>query len=248
MIVAGVYKVERVVTQGVNTMTVAATHDVYRTPVMLELAWPVHIDSQTIQTFLQQTRVAAQMKCPNAARVIDAGALDDGGFYLASEVVEGDTLTSMLAQRGTLTPNSAAHFIQKVANVLIEAHPLGLVHRTLDLDHIFSTANGVKLTGLTSLIALLDTPYAIDPRNNISALGTMLYTLVTGHPPTAPHTPLAGIPAGLLAIAERCMDPDPTKRYPRAHDVALALAPFTSPAVHREGPRFTPANVVAVDD
>lgn len=247
MIVAGVYKVERVLAQGAHATTVAAIHDVYGTRVLLELAWPAHVDSQTIQVFLQEARVAAQMKSKHVARVLDAGALDDGGFYLASERIHGDTLATMLAQRGTFTANSAAHYVQQCANVLIEAHKLGLAHRTLDLDHVVATANGTKVTGLASLIALLDAPYAIDPRANIHALGTMLYQLLTGHPPGTAQ-PLGGIPPGLLAIAERCIDPEPVKRYPRAHDVALALAPFTSPAVHREGPRFTPANVVAIDD
>lgn len=248
MIVAGVYRVERVLHQGVHAMTVAASHAQYRTPVVLELVWPIHIDSQTIQMFLHESRIAAQLRNKHAARVLDAGALDDGGFYLASERIQGDTLGAMLAQRGTLTANSAAHFIQQAANVLIEAHTIGLVHRTLDLDHVLATANGTKVVGLASMIALLDTPYAVDPRNNISALGAMLFQLLTGQPPGTPHKPLAAIPAGLLAIAERCMDPEPARRYQRAHDVAIALAPFTSPAVHREGPRFTPENLVAIED
>jgi eukaryotic-like serine/threonine-protein kinase len=250
-LVAGVYRLDAIRERGQHHMIVAAHHAELGTRVVLEMVWPSRIDSLTVQRFLRETRAASELRSPHVARVLDAGVLDDGGFYTANEVVDGEPVRAILAQRGSLPVHEVAVFGTQMCDAVSEAHANEIVHRDLEIGNVIVARGGVKLQGIARLTALLRAPNA-DARTDIFALGRILFEMVTGHSPlvagVATLRQRANLPPGFVAILERCLEPDANRRFQRVWDFASALAVFTTQQqVLREAPAFTAASVVAVE-
>ena len=250
MRVAGAYRLDGILLRGERYLIACATHLEMRLRVVLELAWPARIDSTAVQRFLHEARGASELRSPHLARVLDAGALDDGGFYVATEYVEGDDLRTELAHRGSFAPHEAATALIQVCDAVGRLHAADVIHRDLDLSNLRTTRAGIKVVGHTRMTALLRAPNA-DTRSDIFALGRILFELVTGQSPLVagvallrqrPHLPL-----GFVAIVERCLALDASLRYQRASDLAAALGVFAVPQPVREAPPFTAENVVAIE-
>ena len=90
---------------------------------------------------------------------------------------------------------------------------------------------------------------AVDPRTDIWALGCILFELVIGRTPFGANPALAQVlasilrdetprmqvlradlPVGFAEVVERCLEKDPSRRYPSVDALAAALSPFISTA------------------
>lgn len=81
--------------------------------------------------FFLEASMTAKLKHPNTITVHDYGRTDDGIYFIAMELLEGETLQKVIVQHGRM-PWARAIFIgAQVARSLREAHKLGLVHRDL---------------------------------------------------------------------------------------------------------------------
>ncbi|MDQ3340732.1 MAG: protein kinase [Myxococcota bacterium] len=250
VLVAGAYRLDGILLRGERYMIVAATHIEMRMRVVLELAWPPRIESTTVQRFLRDARAASEVRSPHLARVLDAGALDDGGFYVATEYVEGDELRTELAHRGSLAPHEAAIAVIQACDAVGRLHAAHVVHRDVELSNLRVTRGGIKVVGHARLTSLLRAPNA-DARSDIFGLGRILFELVTGQSPLVAGVALlrerTHLPRGFVGIIERCLALDAAYRYQLAGDLAAALGVFTAQQHVREAPRFTTADLVAVE-
>src|SRR6185312_16181676 len=70
------------------------------------------------------------------AQIYDFGETSDGLLYLAMELVEGETLRTLIARGGPLSFARAADITKQVADALAAAHHLGIVHRDLKPDNV----------------------------------------------------------------------------------------------------------------
>jgi serine/threonine protein kinase len=94
--------------------------------------------------FIQEARSASALNHPNIVTVHDFGTAD-GISYIVSELVEGESLRTVL-RRGSLSFRKLLDLAVQIADALAAAHEAGIVHRDLKPENIMITAGGrVKL-------------------------------------------------------------------------------------------------------
>jgi serine/threonine-protein kinase len=214
-ILAGKYRVERVLGQGGMGVVVAATHQTLHQRVAVKLLLPgVLANPDTVERFLREARAAGRLKSEHAAKVVDVGKLDNGSPYMAMEYLEGATLGQVVRLQGPLPSRDAVDFVLQACEAVAEAHAAGIVHRDLKPENLFltrrvdgqplvkvigfaiaksPTADGLSLSRTSTVIGspLYMPPEQLraarhaDARSDIWALGAVLFELVTGRVPFA---------------------------------------------------------------
>jgi serine/threonine protein kinase/dipeptidyl aminopeptidase/acylaminoacyl peptidase len=98
-------------------------------------------DPGRVRRFEQEGRTAAALNHPNIVVLYDAG-LQDGVYYVATELLEGETLRQRLA--GAVLPvRKAIDYGVQIARGLAAAHAKGIIHRDLKPENLFVTKDGV---------------------------------------------------------------------------------------------------------
>jgi len=87
-------------------------------------------DEQVIGRFIREVRLARKVSHPNVARTYDIGR-HRGRSYLTMELVEGQTLASLLSDRGRLPVARSAEIARELCAGLQAAHDVGVLHRDL---------------------------------------------------------------------------------------------------------------------
>src|SRR5262245_351874 len=111
-------------------------------------------DGDRLRRFEREARAAGSLNHPNITAIHDIG-VQDGVPYVVQELLEGETLRSILS-RGPLSPPRAIDHGLQIARGLAAAHEKGIVHRDLKPENLFVTQEGhVKILdfGLVKLIA-----------------------------------------------------------------------------------------------
>src|SRR5450631_724224 len=100
-VLAGKYRVERVLGVGGMGMVVAAMHLELHEPRALKFMLPSELSrTAAVERFLREARAASRLKGEHIATVYDVGRLDDGAPYLVMEYLEGRDLGQLLKERG----------------------------------------------------------------------------------------------------------------------------------------------------
>jgi eukaryotic-like serine/threonine-protein kinase len=181
-ILAGKYRVERVLGQGGMGVVVAAVHQQLQQRVAIKflLAWN---DAGAIQRFLREARAAVRLKSEHVARVLDVAELEDGTPYIVMEYLEGVDLSQALRQGGPFPIEQAVTHMLQVCEAIAEAHAAGIIHRDLKPANLFLTtaADGsqtVKVLDFgiskASLGALEGEPMDQPPDMGLTATQTVL--------------------------------------------------------------------------
>ena len=152
-VLAGKYKVERVLGIGGMGIVVAARHLQLEEPVaikfMLEDALKI---PDAVARFLREAKAAARLKSEHVAKVSDVGTLDTGSPYMVMEYLEGKDLGELSQQRGPLPPQDVVDYILEACEALAEAHSIGIVHRDLKPANLFLA----NRPGGASVVKVLD--------------------------------------------------------------------------------------------
>lgn len=210
-VIAGKYRVERVLGAGGMGMVVEVTHVELEQRMAVKLMLPeVAMSAELVERFLREARAAAALKSQHVAKVFDVGRLESGALFMVMEHLTGSDLAEVLKTRGALPAGEAALYVLQACEALAEAHRKGLVHRDIKPGNLFLTraadgspcikvldfgvAKATAEASKTGTGALLGTPLYmspeqvrgdrdIDARTDIWALGVVLYELVTGSVP-----------------------------------------------------------------
>jgi serine/threonine-protein kinase len=122
--------------------------------VALKRVLPSHQeDSQFLEMFLDEARLAARLDHPHIVRIYELGQ-DGDSYFLAMEFLPGEDLRQLhdVIAAGNLrvTPELAAHLVSRAADALHFAHeltdetgaPLHLVHRDVSPSNVIVTYDG----------------------------------------------------------------------------------------------------------
>jgi eukaryotic-like serine/threonine-protein kinase len=225
--IVGRYKLQRLLGSG----GMGEVWSAYFPPLRREVALKIlRADERprpvAIARFEREARATAELTHPNTVRVLDFGVTDDGLWFYAMELLEGETLDQLVRREGPLRPERAAHLVLQAARALAEAHQRGIIHRDIKPQNLFVTAMGgerdfIKLLDfgiarvirsdskemLTRTGALAGTPAYFSPelaggehaneRSDIYGLGAVLYQALTGQPPF-PGNDLTSLIAAIL--------------------------------------------------
>jgi len=93
-------------------------------------------DPDRVRRFEQEGRAAAALNHPNIVVIYEAGS-QDGVFYVATELLDGETLRDRLAH-GALTIRKALDYAIQTARGVAAAHAKDIVHRMSNRRICFS--------------------------------------------------------------------------------------------------------------
>jgi serine/threonine-protein kinase len=147
-LVAGKYRVERVLGEGGMGIVLVAMHTALDQRVALKLlrSDAAH-DAHLVARFAREARAAARIQSEHVARVLDVTTTSDGGPVLVMEYLEGSDLERLLAAEGALPIDLAADYVLQACEAIAEAHAAGIVHRDLKPGNIFlaDRADGTRV-------------------------------------------------------------------------------------------------------
>ena len=94
------------------------------------------VDMDTIRRFQIEAQLLARFSHPYASHVYAYGAEPSGIIWFAMEYVRGPTLSQLLASRGPLPLPLLSLLLDKLAEVIDEAHSVGIVHRDIKASNV----------------------------------------------------------------------------------------------------------------
>ncbi|MFZ5896537.1 MAG: serine/threonine protein kinase [Myxococcota bacterium] len=139
-VIAGRYRIVRVLGAGGMGVVVAARHQDLDTLVAIKMLRPEVLSNRdVVARFAAEAKAAVRIKSEHVARVTDVGALPDGAPYMVMEYLEGSDLAALVEQSGPLPIEDAVDYVLQACEALTEAHCLGIVHRDLKPGNLFLT-------------------------------------------------------------------------------------------------------------
>lgn len=137
-VLAGKYRIERVIGQGGMGIVAAAHHIQLEQRVALKLMLPhAMVNQEAVSRFLREARAAARISSEHVARVFDVGSLETGAPFIAMEYLEGSDIAQLLAAQGSLPFGQAIDYLLQACEALAEAHVAGIIHRDLKPGNLF---------------------------------------------------------------------------------------------------------------
>src|SRR6266567_1665984 len=97
-------------------------------------------DAERLKRFQQEARAVVALNHPNILTVYEIGE-DHSTHYIASELIEGETLRQRL-MRGRMELSEAIDVAIQVASALAAAHQAGIVHRDIKPENIMLRPDG----------------------------------------------------------------------------------------------------------
>jgi hypothetical protein len=163
---------------------------------------PMGMTPESRQAYASQLEQLKQLRHPGIVRCY-GGGFDSRSAYLAYELIDGESLSSVLARRERLPWETALESSQQLAEALQYAHQMGWIHGRLRPSKILMTTQGAMKIGdwrreaITSMIGdgppsktqlQFTAPEVLqgstpDEKADLYAVGALMYTMLTGQPP-----------------------------------------------------------------
>src|SRR5882724_1663838 len=136
-VIAGRYRLDRVLGEGGMGCVWAATHTLTNKRVAIKLLKAEVASPETLRRFVREARAASAVRHPNVVEVHDILSLDDGSPAMVMDLLEGETLAQLLERTGQIELADLAAIMAPVLSAVGSAHAVGIVHRDLKPDNIF---------------------------------------------------------------------------------------------------------------
>jgi serine/threonine-protein kinase len=213
-VVNGKYRLVRLLGEGGMGSVYEAVHAVLGTRVAIKVLHP-ELGRRTglVERFLQEARVAAQIRSAHVVQVTDVDRTPEGHAYIVMELLEGEPLSTILDRQRKLPVATAGEYTLQILEALEAAHALGVIHRDLKPENVFVTfiagkptlklidfgiakarrtdpqARNLTVAGVVMGTAEYMAPEQarsadkVDARSDLYAVGVMLYEMIAGTRP-----------------------------------------------------------------
>ena len=213
------YQIEKLLgAGGMGEVYLARDMKLDRMIALKVLPWHFVADAERLSRFQREARALSSLNHPNLVTIYEVGETD-GLHFIAMELVEGRTLTSL---RDRLSVKELLAIVAQVAEALGAAHQSKIIHRDIKPDNVMVRPDGyakvldfglVKLTEVEPVPGAANTQLGVamgtlaymspeqasgepvDHRTDIWSLGIVLYELATGRKPFSTETRQATINA-----------------------------------------------------
>jgi serine/threonine protein kinase len=209
-VVDGRYEIRAVLGEGGMGVVYEARHRALGKRFALKaLRKDLATDADIAARFMQEARTAAAVSHPGLVEITDFGRLPTGQPFFVMELLEGQSLATLIRRGGPIPAARAVDIVRQIAEALGAAHERSIVHRDLKPDNIYISADGsgqdrvtivdfglAKVIGasrLTRAGMVFGTPHymspeqamgeATDHRADVYALGIVMYEMFTGRVP-----------------------------------------------------------------
>ena len=185
-------------------------------------------DEEFIGKFHQEAQAAARLSHPNIVNIYDVGISGDD-HYIVMEYVPGNTLKSMIQEKGRIPLEDALRIAREVADALAMAHGNNIVHCDIKPHNILMMADGhAKIAdfGIARAVTESTMTYSgnvvgsvhyfspeqakgtyITPKSDVYSLGVVLYEMITGKLPFTGENPVS------IAMKHLQEEPVPMRQY-----------------------------------
>ncbi len=197
-------------------------------------------DPDAARRFEREGRSAASLDHPSIVPVYEAGD-DDGLYYLAMRLVDGETLADAIDREGSMPVERVVELLTPIAAALDSAHATGLIHRDVKPANIliedgrpylsdFGIAASARELGRYTTGSIGTAEYmspeqakgdAVDHRSDLYALGCVAFQALTGNSPFARDD----VVSTLMAHSVDDVPPTGDERLDRFFAQALAKEP-----------------------
>jgi serine/threonine protein kinase len=162
-------------------------------------------DPEFVKNFLKEARAAAKLNHQNIVQAYDAGVTEDGIYFFAMELIDGETLDELIAREGALPFKKGLEIARKISGALDYSWTKQkLFHGDIKPDNIILRKDGeAKLSdlGLAKTIyeekadEVMATPMYAPPevirgdknrigmKSDMYSFGATLYEIFAGEPP-----------------------------------------------------------------
>jgi serine/threonine-protein kinase len=152
-LLAGKYRIEKVVGEGGMGVVFAARHEALDQLVAVKVLLADAAKGEgVIERFVREAQAAARLQSEHVARVFDAGSLENNTPFLVMEYLEGCDLEELLQLNGTLPIADACDYVLQALAAMAQAHAVGIIHRDLKPANLYLA---VRPDG-TNVIKILD--------------------------------------------------------------------------------------------
>ncbi len=204
-----------------------AVHRLLDQPRALKVL-PAHLaaDETFVERFQREARTAARLRHPNIVLIHDVGE-HDGAYYIAMELVAGQSLRQLLRTHERMGLVRATRLLGQLAEALDFAHADGVAHRDVKPanvlvrgdDHVVLADFGIARAGeavhLTRTGMMVGTPDYLAPEAvseagggpsaDLYALGVVAYEMLCG------RAPFAGLDTPAMLYAQLHTAPPPPR-------------------------------------
>ncbi len=137
-VIAGKYRIERVLGEGGMGVVYAAHHELLDQRVALKVLYEDAMrDDEASARFLQEARSAARLQSEHVARVMGIEMLENGVPFIVMEYLDGSDLGEELERKRVFPSARVVDYAMQALEAISQAHAQGIIHRDLKPSNLF---------------------------------------------------------------------------------------------------------------